>query len=420
VVVTTTSTTIAAVTTTSTTTSTTVPTCGDGAVNGTEACDPAAATTGCAQGETCMPAGALSACTCKTCTTPTQDKLTFTTGIDVASDCGDAGLVNLPVGPTCGKIIADDMSEVPLGCGCLYIGGGNSTVPGGATPDGSSSELDITGTCGSELLLGPSTQAGAVGGQNACTTGPGPGKACINDVTKLPDINALQSCTTDDDCPKTGAGNTTALGSCVDKPNCFFGPPLPIKNGTLSTCVLNTFGGDAGGSVNPTTGEAGVSYPLRSHTFLTGNGASPCPTCVAGTCTAGARSGMACSNPVGTTMVTPECPPGAAGGAYLPEFNVTLSPLTTNLGKKQNAGGIFCPNQQTKSAFGTQAAITKRNIVEIQETGVPAGDITDGMAHPSTLGAVFCIPATGNGLIDGAADLAGPGAVSLPGTVQMQ
>jgi hypothetical protein len=30
------------------------------------------------------------------------------------------------------------------------------------------------------------------------------------------------------------------------------------------------------------------------------------------------------------------------------------------------------------------------------------------------LGSVFCIPATGNLLIDGAADLPGPGAVTLP------
>ena len=41
------------------------------------------------------------------------------------------------------------------------------------------------------------------------------------------------------------------------------------------------------------------------------------------------------------------------------------------------------------------------------------------MPHTSRLAAVFCIPETGNGLIDGAADLAGPGAVSLPGSVQI-
>ena len=129
---------------------------------------------------------------------------------------------------------------------------------------------------------------------------------------------------------------------------------------------------------------------------------------------------MACTTTSSVSMTTIDCPPSPDGGSYLPEFNVTLSPLTTGLGKKQNAGGIFCPAQQTKSAFGTQAASVKRNIVEIQETGVAAGDITDGLTHASTLGAVFCIPATGNGLIDGAADLAGPGAVSLPGTVQLQ
>jgi hypothetical protein len=58
-------------------------------------------------------------------------------------------------------------------------------------------------------------------------------------------------------------------------------------------------------------------------------------------------------------------------------------------------------------------------IVTITETGSPGGDLTDNMPHTARLAAVFCIPETGNGLIDGAADLAGPGAVSLPGSVQI-
>jgi hypothetical protein len=33
-----------------------------------------------------------------------------------------------------------------------------------------------------------------------------------------------------------------------------------------------------------------------------------------------------------------------------------------------------------------------------------------------TVGSTFCIPMTGNGLVDASAALPGPGAVSLPGT----
>jgi hypothetical protein len=55
----------------------------------------------------------------------------------------------------------------------------------------------------------------------------------------------------------------------------------------------------------------------------------------------------------------------------------------------------------------------------VSETGTPAGSLTDGAAHSSTLVSVFCIPPTFNGIIDGAADLPGPGAVSLPGHAQL-
>ena len=34
------------------------------------------------------------------------------------------------------------------------------------------------------------------------------------------------------------------------------------------------------------------------------------------------------------------------------------------------------------------------------------------------LASTFCIPATGNALIDGSADLAGPAAISLPGLIR--
>ena len=78
----------------------------------------------------------------------------------------------------------------------------------------------------------------------------------------------------------------------------------------------------------------------------------------------------------------------------------------------------FCPSQHTRGAFGTFAG--KGASVEIRQTGVAAGDLSAGTAKPVVLGSVFCIPATTNILIDSAADLAGPGSVSLPGTLQLQ
>jgi hypothetical protein len=120
--------------------------------------------------------------------------------------------------------------------------------------------------------------------------------------------------------------------------------------------------------------------------------------------------------------VTIECPPPPDNGAYLPEFNVSLSPLSTGASQKKAADGLFCPSQQTLSAFGLENSGFQPNplkVVEIDQQGAAAGDISDGLAHNATLSSVFCIPATGNVLIDGAADLAGPGAVSLPGSIQL-
>jgi hypothetical protein len=371
-----------------------------------------------------MPPGAISECTCKTCTAvnPVQT-MRFTTSNATASFCGDPGLLAPgPQGTTSGSITADDNTTINLGAGCLYIGGGGGGVPGGLIPDGSQSNFDLTLDCGGEIVV-----AAQAGDSKTCSKGSGPGKACINKLDTWP---TLQSCTTDNDCPLTGAGNTVAAGSCVDKPNCLFGPPLPIENGGLSTCVVNTIGTDAGGSLTATTGAAQVTLPLRSHTFIRpSNDLTPCPTCVSGACVGGQRDTLACTTTSPGAMTTIDCPPIATGGSYLPEFQVNLEKLTTGTSSKSNADGLFCPAQKTFSAFGTQNQNIGRvpgdpnnpplKIVTISETGSPGGDLTDNMPHTSTLAAVFCIPETGNGLIDGAADLAGPGAVSLPGSVQI-
>jgi hypothetical protein len=41
-------------------------------------------------------------------------------------------------------------------------------------------------------------------------------------------------------------------------------------------------------------------------------------------------------------------------------------------------------------------------------------------AQDATLASIFCIPATNNLLIDASANLPGPGAIALPGTVRLR
>jgi len=94
---------------------------------------------------------------------------------------------------------------------------------------------------------------------------------------------------------------------------------------------------------------------------------------------------------------------------------VNLSPLTTGTASKTDPAGNFCPGQSSTGGhmfgcFGSSACRT------ITENGAASGPITTGTPASATLAAVFCIGATGNGLVDASADLPGPGAIALPGT----
>jgi hypothetical protein len=281
-------------------------------------------------------------------------------------------------------------------------------VPPGPVVDGASNFFDLSApdaqTGNSNLLASSGT------GPHDCTKGAGPGRHCIGPT------NTGVACTADTDC------DVSVPGSCALDANCLFGPPLPIENGGLSTCVINVIQTDASGIGNLCTGESSVDLPLFSRTHLTGNQTSPCPKCISGTCNAGPRAGMACI-PVGSQLTTHDCPPNPGG--LLAPFPVSLNPLSTAPVSKIAGDGNFCPGQAASppaagfsGAFGFGLSPTP--LAEcIQENGTSAGDLTDGAVHMgAVLASVFCIPATGSVAIDGAADLPGPGGITLPVNTQ--
>jgi hypothetical protein len=332
-----------------------------------------------------------------------QSALSFTTTAGTP-DCGPPGLTSPPAAPTSGGLFSDtacSASITSLGLGCLYFGGGSATtVPPGRIPDGATNVLGLVNS----TTLGPST-----GNQSSkeCTRGDGPGKHCVNN-------NTLPACANDGACGGTA-------GSCADDANCYFGPPLPIVGvpASLTTCVLNVIKSDASGTVNLATGASSVSLPLLSRVYITGNSASPCPTCIKNKCDATWKTGGV-GNPspdsgnkcvaVGALATSHDCRPNLPG--FQAPLDTDLTPLTTGTASKTNAGGLMCV-QSNAGAFGKPTAKC------ITETGSPAGDSSDGAPHGSRLGSVFCIPATGNPAIDGVADLPGPGAIGLNGTVQV-
>jgi len=186
--------------------------------------------------------------------------------------------------------------------------------------------------------------------------------------------------------------------------------------------VINVIQSDASGTGNLCTGESSVDLPLFSRTHLTGNGTSPCPKCISGTCNAGQNVGMPCT-PVGTLLTTHDCPPRP--DTLLPPFAVDLNPLSTSGASKMAADGNFCPGQSTSlfgaaGGFGFGGQDAAHPLAEcIQENGKSGGPLTDGLVHTgAVLGSVFCIPATGAPSIDGAADLPGPGGITLPVNTQ--
>jgi hypothetical protein len=359
--------------------------------------------------------------------------VTFTTGIGT-STCGPVGLGTPPDPPLAGQVDDENGTMIsPLGLGCLYIGGGAATVAAGATPDSAPTQFRVDYVCdsGDTLSLGGSAASGATD----CSLAPGPEKVCVNGhpgldgngacnedadcaplcsnntcVNGAPGTDGLGACTSSQNC---GAG--TEILSCLPKPNCFFGPPLPIVGSPpqLSTCVLNVFEEDGGGTATVSTGETTVRVPLRSDVYFTGNGIEPCPVCDGGTCRGGDRDGMSCT-PVGLQGTSQDCPPDSF--TFLAPLDVSLAPLTTESSTIPTDGsispdGLVCPGQLFEGFYGNRQV---RRIV--QQGARPTGGLAF-TPRDATLSSAFCIPATGNVLIDGAASLPGPGATSLGGQV---
>jgi len=207
--------------------------------------------------------------------------------------------------------------------------------------------------------------------------------------------------------------------------------------------VLNTFQSPGLGSIDLTNGAFDGSVPLTSAVTLTGNGAAPCPRCLVdgvagegvGVCSSvSVNAGAACVG-VNSTGDSYECLPL---GVALTPFGVDLTPIRTGMvfmdtttDEDQVPGGVtgaFCPGQDATEpgslgCFSTSKAPpagAEPLCDYIEERGSNASGIAvDGGPVDGTLASVFCIPAAGNGLIDGAADLPGPGATSLPGTLEL-
>jgi hypothetical protein len=326
----------------------------------------------------------------------------------------------LPSSTATGEILDDAGAHViDLTSGGLYFGGGLDGVPlPAAVPSQGNTQTAIT-------ACDPTTGAISIGARTQAQTG---SKA---------------------NCSDTG---------------CLFGSPLPIPNPTgtpTSTCVVNVVSAPATGTGNCDGNIASLNLPLASGIYLTGdlvpavNGIQPCPICTGGTCKGGPNNGLTCTP--GTTTpgdaypTSNDCPPDPSqflgnlpigfdlttgtqtrtAADNLPtQSNVFCGFCATNAGVFQNpphactantqctTGTFIKCRQRSAGAFATDF-LGFNTARTISETGSPSACLADGANHDATLVSIFCIPPTYNGLVDGSADLPGPGAVSLPGTSQL-
>jgi hypothetical protein len=335
--------------------------CGNGAVDADEDCDGAA--------DAACPGFCRSDCSCFIPST-----LSFTTG----APGGACGRINTAVDGSGTDLAPYGGSGPMLECGALYIGGGASVQPPSPTPDGAETVFMVTDRSNpAALVLGVATAA---------------------------DTGTQRNCTA---------------------PGCFFGPPLPIPNpaaAAVSTCVINQIAATpaAGGTLDAITGNSTVTLPLTVTVYVTGDldttrpGIQPCAQCVAGRCTLGTNAGGACTTPTSLGS-SHDCPPPPEKTPLAP-FGVDLSPLATSSVIRTAADGNFCgatTGQRNVGAFGQATAHF------ITEMGSPAGDLRDGALHHAVQSSIFCIPNSGDPLVDAVADLPGTGAITLSGETRL-
>lgn len=309
-----------------------------------------------------------------------------------STQCGGAQLMNpAPLAPFAGSVA--DGSNMMLGnlsVGCLYAGG----LPGLRLPDGSSAQLDVVGL---NLLPLALTLTGSEGsGPSDCTKGSGPGSSCANGALGT---DGMGTCNSDSDC-----GAPTA---CQPKPNCFFGPPIPVPNGGLSACVISAFRTDLCGQVTLAPPAATFATALSSFVYLTLNEESPCPRCESGVCNSGERAGLSCT-PIGTQLTSVDCPP--LRNTFVATLNVVVPELTSGTSTLTAADGLFCDGQAVPGAMGIQAVRT------VTETGTSPA--LNGLSLEMNLVGTFCIAPSGT-VVDILGGLPGVGALSAVGQVDL-
>ncbi len=279
-------------------TSTPPPTCGNGVNDIGEACDASAPSAGWAS---CGPDFACVGCNCACPST-----VTFAADPNAPESVLDTGWTGISHRS---PVISNGKVTVGVSCSA-------SQRP-----------------CGVCTVSGPIENAHAGAGELAT-------RRCVSDTSTR--------CTSDAAC-------TGGAGDC----QYFFGAPLPLAAGGVSTCVVNQFDGPVSGTANIESGDAETIAKLTARVY---NGIlvdAPCPRCIGdgavndgvkgGTCDGGVRNGLAC-DANGDVPARPDygatsldCPP--LPGASIATLPIDLSNKTGAVTKTLTASSPNCSGQ---------------------------------------------------------------------------
>ena len=209
-------------------------------------------------------------------------------------------------------------------------------------------------------------------------------------------------CTTNVDCPGTG-------NACVF----FFGPPRPDHLGFGELCTLTEVGAVAG-TIDPESGSVDISFLANLRIYVGLSIDDPCPRCVGGTCSGGARSGMACavqgtSASFGGDDVSLDCPPVAPGIIAAQSIVTTLTTGTET--QTLSAASPLCRG----SGFTSDHCFCDTCNDAAGETCTSDGDCPFSGGNPGICGGTRCIGGANAGAPCAVASECPGGTCAVPG-----
>ena len=351
-------------------------------------------------------------------------------------------------------------------CANLSLGGGISQVPDNATPPGATNRFALS-CAGTACTVGPLSPATAA--YDCTNTG------CLFG-TPLPISNAgLSVCVTNTfSAPVSGTLNTSSGAITMN---------FQLNSATVLTgnptqpcprCSVSVGGAACVGSVaSPCTGvcdgspKQGAACTTKNPNGLTNGCPAPNVSTTTSRCYRGANNNNVCATAA-------DCPGGACA-LFIGDIAVSLNPLTTGTATLSSAAGTFCPGQGAtqKGAFNTSicqagvnsgkpctvagdcpgstcragtlnnycsggandgkgcvtaadcgaggSCVRAGTLVQlIREVGTPAvGGLSIGVPKSVGLASSFCVASTTSPIVNANANLPGPGATSVVGTVTL-